>query len=603
MFRRVTPFLCVLGLVACSDEPTDPSEDVLLDSSDDARVDADAPETDADAAESDADAAEPEVDAAEADADATEPDADVIEYECGTTSPEELAACVDGDSWWADMEAMDGIRLRGTASWQRTQDLCADRLESLGYEVERQDWGGGVNVIGVRLGTVRPDEFVVVGAHYDTMPVVAEGGGFCPGADDNASAVAGALEVARVLASQDHARSTVIACWDYEEGGRHGSRAHANRAAADGDVIAAVFALEMIAYADNEPNSQVLPDGFSLFFPDTVTALDARDWRGDFLAAIGDVNAQEAMGALERIGSTTGVDMVTVPVPLEFRAATALADLRRSDHSVFWDANYPAIMVTDTANFRNPNYHCRDGLDTLDTLDRDFAWGAIANTTGAAAIMLASETAPAGPPVYLPECTLSEGGCGDGETCSLVSINVVGSVETCVEADGTKELEEACTRSEFGVDDCAAGLICTRYERTFVDGDAEPWCMALCEKSADCADGQRCQVSGSTSSTGICVTDCDPASQGGCPDNSHCRVESSVGAIELGGLCANELPPGQPGVACQEDLECGGGYGCSSETGTCTRLCTDATPCAEGTCTPYPRETTIPGLGFCTTGE
>jgi hypothetical protein len=578
MLRRLSSLLSILCLSACSDDPVveadsniaaessgDTVNDSSLDGATDGELDLDVPVT----------------------------------YECGTESPEELAACVDGDLWWTDMEAIEGPRVRGTENWQRAQDLCADRLAELGYEVERQDWGAGVNVIGVRAGTERPDEFVVVGGHYDSTTHIVDGGGYCPGADDNASSVAGALEVARVLATTEHERSTVIACWDFEEGGLLGSRAHATRAAADGDVIAVVFALEMIAFASSEPDSQVLPDGFALFFPETVDALNARDWRGDFIAAIGDVNAQEAMDALARIGATTGVDSIAVPVPLEFRAAAALADLRRSDHAPFWDANYPAIMLTDTANFRNPNYHCAEGIDSLDTLDREFAAGTIANTIGAAAIMLASETLPPEGPQDPRACTLSGGGCEDGETCSATYANVVGLIETCVEDSGTRTLGDTCARSEFGVDDCTAGLICTRYDRPVVDDTAALWCMALCESASDCSEGQRCQTLGVSPYTGVCVTNCDPANPDTCPDNARCGVSSSVGSKEWGGLCAGARASGDIDAVCEVDADCGSGAGCSPDTGTCRPFCTDATPCTDGTCAAYDRPNSIPGLGFC----
>src|SRR5690606_6446465 len=98
------------------------------------------------------------------------------------------------------------------------QDLCADRLTELGYEVTLHNYGSGVNVIGRRPGATAPDEIVMVGAHYDHIDD-------CRGADDNASGVAAALEIARVLATVETQRTTMIACWDQEELGLIGSEA------------------------------------------------------------------------------------------------------------------------------------------------------------------------------------------------------------------------------------------------------------------------------------------------------------------------------------------------------------------------------------------
>jgi Zn-dependent M28 family amino/carboxypeptidase len=59
---------------------------------------------------------------------------------------------------------------------------------------------------------------------------------------------------------------------------------------------------------------------------------------------------------------------------------------RRSDHASFWDAGYPAVVLTDTANFRNPHYH--RATDTVDTLNLEFLSG-VAATVVATAIQIA----------------------------------------------------------------------------------------------------------------------------------------------------------------------------------------------------------------------
>src|SRR4051812_5098468 len=108
------------------------------------------------------------------------------------------------EQYAADVAFIQGERTPGSAHWQEVQDFCAKRLEDLGYEVERQTYGTGVNVIGLLRGASIPDEQVLISAHYDHI----EG---CAGADDNGSGVAAALDAARQLASKPRARTLVVA--------------------------------------------------------------------------------------------------------------------------------------------------------------------------------------------------------------------------------------------------------------------------------------------------------------------------------------------------------------------------------------------------------
>lgn len=132
-------------------------------------------------------------------------------------------------------------------------------------------------MLGLRPGTVSPDEYVLVGAHYDHIPD-------CHGADDNATGVAATLEIARVLAKTSFERSTVIACWDEEEDGLVGSKAFI--AALGGKQIVINFNFDMIGKRSDEPNSQSTPPGFQLVFADAYAEIQAKEFRGDFIAII-----------------------------------------------------------------------------------------------------------------------------------------------------------------------------------------------------------------------------------------------------------------------------------------------------------------------------
>jgi len=255
------------------------------------------------------------------------------------------------------------------------QDLCAQRLADLGFAVERFDYGSGVDVIGVKAGTEIPAERVLVSAHYDSVPD-------CPGADDNGSGVAGLLETARVLAAGTFARTLVAACWDEEEDGLIGSAAYAARAQATGEQILGHYVFEMIGTFDDTPGSQELPDGLEILFPAEVAQLEAEGFRGDFIALIHDPGSATQAQDMVDLGAAAGLKSARLGVPEELLNSGLISDLRRSDHAPFWAIGVPAIQISDTAEFRNHAYHCRDGDDVIGLLDHGFAAKVVQATVG-----------------------------------------------------------------------------------------------------------------------------------------------------------------------------------------------------------------------------
>jgi Zn-dependent M28 family amino/carboxypeptidase len=202
-------------------------------------------------------------------------------------------------------------------------------------------------------GTSSPNEIIVVGAHYDT----AEG---APGADDNASGVAGLLEVTRHLAAAPAQARTIRAVFFAAEEPpffgteRMGSAAYAREAAERGDRIEAMLSFETIGYYDTLPGSQRYPPPFSFFYPD----------RGDFVGFVSSVGSgrlvRRALASFRRAAA----------FPSEGAAAPAwVSGVGWSDHMAFWKHRYQAIMITDTAPFRNFYYHTPH--DTADKLDFD----------------------------------------------------------------------------------------------------------------------------------------------------------------------------------------------------------------------------------------
>lgn len=192
---------------------------------------------------------------------------------------------------------------------------------------------------------------VVVGAHYDTVPG-------CPGADDNASGLAVLLELAQHFTLHPPKSSLYLVAFDLEEYGLAGSRAYANRLKQQKTRLRLMLSLEMLGYCDSTPGSQRYPARFlEALYPD----------RGDFIALIGNWQTVPTLLQLQHSFQQAGAPCQWLPM---IRQGHVLPDTRRSDHAAFWDAGYPAVLVTDTSDLRNPNYH--QACDRIETLDLDF---------------------------------------------------------------------------------------------------------------------------------------------------------------------------------------------------------------------------------------
>ena len=227
-------------------------------------------------------------------------------------------------------------------------------FEEAGYVVNVQSFtsrGLSVNNLEAVLpGHGAADEIIVVGAHYDSVAG-------SPGADDNASGVAALLELARLLAGKTLPRSVRFVAFANEEapffyGDEMGSNRYAARAQAQGERIEAMLSLETLGYYTEQPGSQRYPFPFSLFYPDT----------GNFIGFVGNFSSR----ALVR--RAIGAFRAATSFPSEGVAApSGMEGVHWSDHWSFWQAGYPAIMVTDTALFRYPHYHA--ATDTPEQLD------------------------------------------------------------------------------------------------------------------------------------------------------------------------------------------------------------------------------------------
>lgn len=216
---------------------------------------------------------------------------------------------------------------------------------------------------------------VVVGAHYDVF-------GPNPGADDNASGVAALLHVASKLSSRQLPVDVELVAYALEEPPHFRSEsmgsAHHARALADAGVeVIGMLSLEMLGYYTDAPNTQEFPDpGLARFFPTT----------GNFIAVL--ARTQDA-AMLERVRAA--IDGANDLRAFALSGPPELAGLDQSDHLNYWSQGFPAVLITDTAFFRNPHYHKpTDRPETLDYVRLEKA----ADGVHAAVIDLASR-APA----------------------------------------------------------------------------------------------------------------------------------------------------------------------------------------------------------------
>lgn len=226
------------------------------------------------------------------------------------------------------------------------------RFVELGLEVRDQAFEDErfptLNVVAELRGVDRPDEVVIVGAHFDA---------FHAGADDNTSGVVAMLELARVLSQQRLSRTVRFVGFDHEEFGLVGSTRYVEHGLGR-ETIVGTLVFDCIGYSDSTRGSQSSLPGLPV--PDT----------GDFLAII--ANDQSAEQAAQVRALSSHFDLLptqTVMAPRD-GAFPVTGNLMRSDHAPFWLRGHTALFFTDTANFRNPNYH--KPSDTLETLDPDF---------------------------------------------------------------------------------------------------------------------------------------------------------------------------------------------------------------------------------------
>ncbi|MFZ9739686.1 MAG: M28 family peptidase, partial [Prochlorotrichaceae cyanobacterium] len=262
---------------------------------------------------------------------------------------------VNADRLWQSLQAIVALDDRySEAGRARTRSFLREELTALGWDLEQQTFPDGENIIARKTwGTEadQPAQRWIVGAHYDTVKST-------PGADDNGTGVAVLLELAHIFAevSWDAPEpvSLELIFFDREEAGLQGSFAYSQRSE-NLEQLQGVIILEMIGYSCDEPGCQQYPKDLLIEKPSD---------RGDFLAVVGDAEHPEMLTPfspeIQDQFVPSDLQIFTLSVPLK---GVLTPDVLRSDHAPFWLQNIGAVMVTDTANLRNPHYH-----QTTDTL-------------------------------------------------------------------------------------------------------------------------------------------------------------------------------------------------------------------------------------------
>ncbi len=228
---------------------------------------------------------------------------------------------------------------------ERTVDYISSELSSYGYDVSFQTYrfqGNTYKNISTEIrGKKTPEKILIIGAHYDTVTGT-------PGADDNASAIAGLLELARLLRNRSFDKSVRFVAFTLEEPPLFrskfmGSHVYAQSLNEKREDIEGMICLEMIGYFTDKPESQFFPLTFFKWMYSTT---------GNFILFVSNLQSK---GFLNRVRHAfqKGTDL-----PVESISSPSIVPgIDFSDHRSFWKFGFKALMVTDTAFYRNPYYH------------------------------------------------------------------------------------------------------------------------------------------------------------------------------------------------------------------------------------------------------
>ncbi len=242
-----------------------------------------------------------------------------------------------------------------TERLNKAVDYIEERFRSYKCAVKKQQFEAEgqtyYNIEAEVKGTSNADEIIVIGAHYDTVIGT-------PGADDNASGIAGVLELARLTAEKPLPYTIRFVAFALEEPPffrtKHmGSYVYAESLKKENAKVKGMISLEMIGYFCDKEGCQFYPlSFFKWFYPK----------KGDYLAFVGNISSRAFTTKIKKAFKKAS------SFPIEsINTISLVPGIDFSDHLSFWEFDYDAFMITDTSFYRNPHYH--GAGDTPDILD------------------------------------------------------------------------------------------------------------------------------------------------------------------------------------------------------------------------------------------
>jgi len=242
----------------------------------------------------------------------------------------------------------------GYPKLEQAAQYIKEEFLKVGLDVkeDRFQWEGKThkNIVAEKKGRASPERVFILGAHYDTVPG-------SPGADDNASAVAVLLEIARHIQAIPLEGTVRLIAFSLEEYNFIGSAHYVERLKEGKEEILGMISLEMVGFTGSRQDYPSYLD--PKYYPNV----------GDFIAIVGNERSQKL---LEKVCQSFKTHVPQLP--LEFLVVPGngerMEEVRLSDHSIFWDEGFAALLVTDTSFLRNPNYHLPS--DRIETLNFEF---------------------------------------------------------------------------------------------------------------------------------------------------------------------------------------------------------------------------------------
>ena len=283
----------------------------------------------------------------------------------------EMVSQVDESRLLSDLQSIEGERqyLSTPVHLEEVRTYVEDAFTDGNLQTERQDFvvagtGGTImqNILGRQPGAKDEAITYIINGHLDTEINT-------PGADEDGSGIAGTLEALRILSQYSFEHSIRFINFDAAALGSQGGYKYVSNGIKPFENIQGALNMEMLGFYSDDINSQTIPVGFEILFPDAVQQMADEEFRGNFIFGVGNTDSDPLLTSFIDATENYVPELRLITVSVEDVGQSA-PDLRRGDHAAFWDAELKALMLTDTAEFRNYNWNTPG--DSIATLDFDF---------------------------------------------------------------------------------------------------------------------------------------------------------------------------------------------------------------------------------------